>query len=54
MIFDPASQRLVFMDRWFDVVRGSSSYHNAVLAYDPVTNVATVLKLNNWQALYSL
>jgi len=41
--YDPASKRTVTMDRWYDKVRTDTIYANAALAYDPLTNVCTVL-----------
>jgi len=48
-LYDPGSQRVVVWERWEDSVRGDSIYANSLLAYDPVANVVTVLKLNNWK-----
>lgn len=47
-VYDPASQRTISFERWFDSIRGMSIYANALVAYDPARNTATVLKVNNW------
>jgi hypothetical protein len=47
-VYDPASKRTISYDRWYDPVRSISIYANALVAYDPKVNVATVLKLTNW------
>ena len=47
--FDPVSNRVLVVDRWYDTLRKLSIYANAVLAYDANANVVTVLKLSNWK-----
>jgi hypothetical protein len=47
--YDPATGRVIVMDRWADKVRSHTIYANAVLAYDPAGNTCTVLKLCNWK-----
>jgi hypothetical protein len=47
--YDPQSGRVLVFERWYDEVRKGTIYANAVLAYDPATNVCTVLKVNNWK-----
>ena len=46
--YDPVSQRTISFERWYDPVRSLSIYANGVIAYDPTSNTASVLKLNNW------
>ncbi len=49
--YDPATHRLIFSDRWADSVRGYQSiFADGLYGYDPVLNLFTVLKLNNWYA----
>src|SRR5205085_7917905 len=43
--YDPVSHRVIDYDRWYDSVRGNSIWANGLYAYDPLTNVFTVLKL---------
>ncbi len=47
--YDPATKRVIVMDRWADKARSHTIYANAVLAYDPASNTCTVLKLCNWK-----
>jgi hypothetical protein len=47
-VYDPYSKRTISFERWYDDVRGMSIYANALVAYDPGKNVATVLKVSNW------
>jgi hypothetical protein len=47
--YDPATGRVILMDRWQDQVRNITIYANAALAYDPASNTCTVLKLANWK-----
>jgi hypothetical protein len=46
--YDPRTHRVIFSDRWQDPVRGYSIFANGIYAYDPLTNVFEVQKLNNW------
>jgi hypothetical protein len=48
-IYDPATGRVIVMDRWQDKTRGITIYANAVLAYDPANNTCTALKVSNWK-----
>jgi hypothetical protein len=51
--YDPATHRVILSDHWADSVRDPSFisiFANGIYALDPVTNVFTVLKLNNWYA----
>jgi hypothetical protein len=49
--YDPVTHRVIVSDRWADPVRGYISiFANGLHAFDPVQNVWTVLKLNNWYA----
>lgn len=47
-VYDPVSKRTISYDRWYDSIRNVSIYANALVAYEPASNVATVLKLTNW------
>lgn len=47
--YDPTTKRTITMDRWYDKIRVDTIYANAALAYDPMTNICTVLKLSNWK-----
>jgi len=47
--YDPATGRVIVMDRWQDKTRGITIYANAALAYDPAANTCTVLKVSNWK-----
>lgn len=47
-VYDPSSKRTISFDRWYDPTRSMSIYANALVAYDPGTNTATVLKVSNW------
>src|SRR5262249_501167 len=49
--YDPASQRVIVFDRWIDSTRSGSIYANALFAFDPVNEVVTVLKVNNWAVI---
>ncbi|MDX1984375.1 MAG: Ig-like domain-containing protein, partial [Bryobacteraceae bacterium] len=46
--YDPITHRILVSDRWYDPIRGVSIFANGIHAYDPFSNVFTVLKLNNW------
>ena len=47
-VYDPQSKRTISFERWYDPIRKMSIYANALVAYEPASNVATVLKVNNW------
>jgi len=51
--YDPVTHRVILSDHWVDSVRdpaARSIFANGIYTLDPVTNVFTVLKLNNWFA----
>ena len=49
--YDPVTHRLILSDRWADPVRSYISiFADGIYAYDPVQNLFTILKLNNWYA----
>lgn len=50
-VYDPASQRVIAFDRWCDSVHSGSIYANALLAFDPVAETVTVLKIDNWHVI---
>src|SRR5689334_15461610 len=35
--YDPNTQRVIVMDRWYDSVHSQDIYANAVMAYDPAS-----------------
>lgn len=47
--YDPATRRVLVMDRWYDKIRTDTIYANAVLAFDPATLTCTVVKISNWK-----
>ncbi len=47
MVYDSRGKRAIVIDRWKDKVRGHSIYANAVVAIDPSTARADVIKLTN-------
>jgi hypothetical protein len=47
-VYDPTSKRTISFERWYDPIRSMSIYANSLVAYDPGTNTATVLKVSNW------
>src|SRR5579863_2810570 len=51
--YDPATHHVILSDHWVDSIRDPSVisiFANGIYALDPVTNVFTILKLNNWYA----
>jgi hypothetical protein len=48
--YDPSTHRILFSDRWYDSVRGTSIFANGIYAFDPWSTKFSVLKLNNWYA----
>lgn len=52
-VFDPSSQSVMIYDRWYDSVRRDTIYANALLSYNPGTNIVNVVKISNWKKEYT-
>ncbi len=48
-VYDPVGERILVFDRWYDVVRGSTIYANAVIDFSPSSGQASLVKINNWK-----